>query len=167
MSKKEKAKPGELQVCRNSKALARYAIDEKFEAGMVLTGSEVKSLRDKKADLDGSYAGLQQGELMLYKMYIGPYAQASAFGHEPKRPRKLLAHRHEIEKLTGKLALRGYTLVPLSVYFKNGRAKVELGLAKQKDLGDKREDIKRAAELREAKAAIDRSRASTSRGGAR
>jgi SsrA-binding protein len=164
MSKKAKAQPGELQVCRNSKALARYVIDEKLEAGMVLTGSEVKSLRDKRADLDGSYAGLQHGELMLFKMYIGPYAQATAFGHEPKRPRKLLAHRHEIEKLTGKLALRGYTLVPLSVYFKNGRAKVELGLAKAKDLGDRREEIKRDVDLREAKAAIDRSRASMARG---
>jgi SsrA-binding protein len=158
MSKKAKAQPGELQVCRNSKALARFVIDERLEAGMVLTGSEVKSLRDKKADLDGSYAGLQQGELMLFKMYIGPYAQANAFGHEPKRARKLLAHRHEIEKLTGKLALRGYTLVPLSVYFKEGRAKVELGLAKAKDIGDRRQDVKREADLREAKAAMARGR---------
>jgi SsrA-binding protein len=158
MSKKDKAQPGELQVCRNSKALARFVIDERFEAGMVLTGSEVKSLRDKKADLDGSYAGLQQGELMLFKMYIGPYAQANAFGHELKRPRKLLAHRHEIEKLTGKLALRGYTLIPLLVYFKGGRAKVELGLAKAKDVGDRREDLKREVDMREAKAAMARGR---------
>jgi SsrA-binding protein len=158
MSKKVKAQPGELQVCRNSKALARFTVDERMEAGMVLTGSEVKSLRDKRADLDGSYAGLSQGELMLFKMYIGPYAQATAFGHEPKRPRKLLAHRHEIEKLTGKLALRGYTLVPLSVYFKNGKAKVELGLAKAKEIGDRREEVKRDADLREAKAAMARGR---------
>jgi SsrA-binding protein len=158
MTKKVKAQPGELQVCRNSKALARFTIDERMEAGMVLTGSEVKSLRDKRADLDGSYAGLQQGELMLFKMYIGPYAQATAFGHEPKRPRKLLAHRHEIEKLTGKLALRGYTLVPLAVYFKNGKAKVELGLAKAKEIGDRREEVKRDADLREAKAAMARGR---------
>lgn len=158
MTKKAKAQPGELMVCRNSKALARFTIDERFEAGMVLTGSEVKSLRDKRGDLDGAYAGLQQGELMLFKMYIGPYAQATAFGHEPKRPRKLLAHRHEIEKLTGKLALRGYTLVPLLVYFKNGKAKVELGLAKAKDVGDRREDVKRETDLREAKAAMARGR---------
>ena len=87
-------------------------------------------------------------------MYIGPYAQASVFGHEPKRSRKLLAHRHEIEKLTGKLAVRGYTLLPIQVYFKNGRAKIELGLAKSKDVGDKREEIKRQLDVREAKAAM-------------
>jgi SsrA-binding protein len=160
MAKKpDKAKTGHTLVCTNSKTLARFAVDEKFEAGMVLTGSEVKSLRDRKADLDGSYARVERGELMLFKMYIGPYAQANAFGHEPKRARKLLAHRHEIEKLTGKLATRGYTLLPLQVYFKEGRAKIELGLAKAKDIGDKREDIKRAVELREAKVAMSRGRA--------
>ena len=158
MTKKVKAQPGELMVCRNSKAMARFAIDERLEAGMVLTGSEVKSLRDRKADLDGSYARIEQGELTLFKMYIGPYAQANSFGHELKRPRKLLVHRHEIEKLTGKLALRGYTLVPLTVYFKNGRAKIELGLAKAKDVGDRREEVKRATDLREAKAAMARGR---------
>jgi SsrA-binding protein len=155
MAKKpDKAKPGHMLVCSNGKTLARFSVDEKMEAGMVLTGSEVKSLRARKADLDGSYARIERGELMLFKMYIGPYAQASAFGHEPKRTRKLLAHRHEIEKLTGKLATRGYTLLPLQVYFKEGRAKIELGLAKAKDIGDKREDIKRALDVREAKAAM-------------
>jgi SsrA-binding protein len=155
MAKKPaKAKPGQMLVCSNGKTLARFSVDEKMEAGMVLTGSEVKSLRDRKADLDGAYARVERGELMLFKMYIGPYAQASAFGHEPKRTRKLLAHRHEIEKLTGKLATRGYTLLPLQVYFKEGRAKIELGLAKAKDIGDKREDIKRALDVREAKAAM-------------
>lgn len=159
MAKKaDKAKSGQLLVCSNTKTLARFAVEDRLEAGMVLTGSEVKSLRDRKADLDGSYARVERGELMLHKMYIGPYAQASAFGHEPKRSRKLLAHRHEIEKLTGKLAVRGYTLLPLSVYFKEGRAKIELGLAKAKDIGDKREDIKRALDLREAKAAMERGR---------
>lgn len=154
MSKKGAKEPGELMVCRNSKAAARYIIDERLEAGMVLRGSEVKSLRDKKADLDGAYARVEGGQLYLYKMYIGPYAQATAFAHEPKQARKLLAHRHEIEKLTGKLAVRGYTLIPLMVYFKGGRAKVELGLAKSKDMGDRREDIKRKVDLREAKAAM-------------
>jgi SsrA-binding protein len=154
----DKKSPGELNVCRNSKAAARYAIDEKLEAGMQLTGSEVKSLREKRADLDGAYARIDGGELWLYKMYIGPYAQATAFAHEPKRGRKLLAHKHEIEKLTGKLATRGYTLVPLQVYFKGGRAKVELGLAKAKDIGDKRETLKREVELREAKDAMERGR---------
>jgi SsrA-binding protein len=154
MAKRPAKEPGELTVCRNSKAAARFVIDERLEAGMVLRGSEVKSLRDRKADLDGAYARVEGGQLYLYKMYIGPYAQATVFAHEPKQARKLLAHKHEIEKLTGKLAVRGYTLIPLSVYFKDGRAKVELGLAKAKDMGDKREDIKRKVELREAKAAM-------------
>ncbi|HEY6879592.1 MAG TPA: SsrA-binding protein SmpB [Polyangiales bacterium] len=150
--------PGELMVCRNPKASARYTIDERLEAGMQLTGSEVKSLRDKKADLEGAYAGISHGELFLYKMYIGPYAQAHSFQHEAKRTRKLLAHRHEIEKLTGKLAMRGYTLIPVQVYFKNGRAKIELGLAKAKDMEDKREDLKRKLALREAKDAMGKGR---------
>ena len=154
----EKKAPGELNVCRNPKAAARYVIDERLETGMQLTGSEVKSLRDKRADLEGAYARIDGGELWLYKMYIGPYAQATAFAHEPKRSRKLLAHRHEIEKLTGKLAIRGYTLVPLQVYFKNGRAKVELGLAKAKDIGDKREELKRKVDLRGAKDAMSKAR---------
>jgi SsrA-binding protein len=155
MTKKPaKGEPGELLVCRNVRTVARYVIDERVEAGMVLMGSEVKSLRGRKADLEGAYARVERGELVLYKMYIAPYQQATAFGHEPKRPRKLLAHRHEIEKLTGKLAIRGYTLLPVQVYFKNGRVKIELGLAKAKDMGDKREDIKRKVDLREAKAAM-------------
>lgn len=154
----DKKEAGELLVCRNPKAAARFVIDERLEAGMQLTGSEVKSLRARKADLEGAYARVDQGELYLHKMYIGPYAQATAFAHEPKRSRKLLAHRHEIEKLTGKLAVRGYTLLPLQVYFKNGRAKIELGLAKAKDMEDKREDIKRKVELREAKDAMGKGR---------
>lgn len=154
----EKKEAGEFTVCRSPKAAARYVIDERIEAGMQLSGSEVKSLRDRKADLEGAYARIEGGELFLHKMYIGPYAQATAFAHEPKRSRKLLVHRHEIEKLTGKLAVRGYTLVPIQVYFKSGRAKIELGLAKAKDMEDKREDIKRKLELREAKAALGKGR---------
>ncbi len=151
---KKPEKQGELLVCRNPRVEARYAIDERMEAGMVLKGSEVKSLRARKADLEGAYARIEKGELFLYKMYIAPYEQATAFGHEPKQARKLLAHKHQIEKLTGKLALRGYTLIPTAVYFRNGRAKVELALAKSKDVGDRREDLKRKVELREAKAAM-------------
>jgi SsrA-binding protein len=158
MAKKADKNPGELMVCRNSKGLMRYAVDERLEAGMVLMGSEVKSLRAKRGDLDGSYASVVNGELMLHKMFIGPYEQATAFGHEPKRSRKLLAHKHEIERISGKLATRGYTLIPTQVYFKGGRVKVELGLAKAKDIGDKREDLKRATDLREAKAAMNRGR---------
>jgi SsrA-binding protein len=158
MAKKADKNAGELMVCRNSKALVRWAVDERLEAGMVLTGSEVKSLRAKRADLDGSYARVDQGELTLHKMFIGPYEQATVFGHEPKRTRKLLAHKHEIERLAGKLATRGYTLIPMQVYFKGGRAKIELGLAKAKDVGDKRETLKREVDLREAKAAMNQGR---------
>jgi SsrA-binding protein len=160
MSKKpdKQEAAGNFLVCRNAKALARYTVDERFESGMVLLGSEAKSLRERRGDLDGSYARVEKGELYLYKMYVAPYAQATAYGHDPKRTRKLLVHRHELEKLTGKLALRGYTLLPIQVYFKNGRAKIELGLAKAKDVGDKREDLKRKAELREVRAAVDKGR---------
>jgi len=152
----EKKRGKDFVVCSNGKTVARYAVDERLEAGIVLTGSEVKSLRDKRGDLDGAYARIEKGELFLHKMYIGPYAQAAAFGHELRRSRKLLVHKHELEKLTGKLATRGYTLIPIQVYFKNGKVKVELGLAKQKDMEDKREDIKRALDVREAKAAMAR-----------
>jgi len=154
--KKKAATPGELLVCTNSKALSRFQVDERLEAGMVLIGSEVKSLRAKQADLDGAYAGLSNGELFLHKMYVAPYSHASAYGHEPRRTRKLLVHRREIERLTGKLAVRGYTLIPTRVYFKNGRAKVELGLCKAKDVGDKRQELRSKVELREAKAAMQR-----------
>ncbi len=154
----DKTQAGELMVCRNPKATVRFVIEERLEAGMQLSGSEVKSLRDRKADLEGAYARIENGELFLHKMYIGPYAQATAFAHEPKRSRKLLAHRHELEKLNGKLAVRGYTLVPIQVYFKQGRAKIELGLARAKDMEDKREDIKRKLALREAKEAVRKAR---------
>jgi SsrA-binding protein len=147
---------GELLVCRNPKAQHDYEIEEKLEAGMVLTGSEVKSLRARAADLEGAYGAVSGGELYLHHMHIAPYEQAGAFGHEPKRPRKLLAHRKEIQRLLGKLALRGYTLVPLSVYFRKGRAKVELGLGKGKKRGDRRQDIRRDIDLREARAAMTR-----------
>ena len=154
-----KARPsGEILVCQNPKARHAYEIDEQLEAGMVLMGSEVKSLRARKANLEGAYAGIENGELVLNHMFIAPYEQAGVFGHEPRRSRKLLVHRAEIEKLIGKLAQRGYTLVPLRVYFKNGRAKVELGLGKGKRRGDDREDIKRDIDLREAREAMLRGR---------
>jgi SsrA-binding protein len=160
MSKgKDKAsKQGELLVCRNPKAQHDFELEEKLEAGIVLTGSEVKSLRARRADIESSYATVDGMELFLHNMHIAPYEQAGPFGHEPKRSRKLLAHREEILKLLGKLAHRGYTLVPLSVYFKNGRAKVELALGKGKKRADRREDIKRDIDLREAREAIGRGR---------
>jgi SsrA-binding protein len=154
---KERAS-GEILVCQNPKAHHAYEIDERLEAGLVLVGSEVKSLRARKANLEGAYAALDGAELYLHHMFIAPYEQAGVFGHEPRRLRKLLVHKAEILKLVGKLAQRGYTLVPLKVYFKNGRAKVELGLGKGKRRGDNREDIKRDIDLREARDAMLRGR---------
>jgi SsrA-binding protein len=156
-TKGEKGKDaGELLVCRNPKAEHEYEIEERLEAGMVLTGSEVKSLRARHADIESAYAAVNGVELFLHGMHVGPYEQAGTFGHELKRTRKLLAHKQEIKRLVGKLAQRGYTLVPLRVYFKQGRAKIELGLGKGKKRGDKRENLRREVDLREARAAMDR-----------
>lgn len=150
---------GEILVCRNAKATQRYEIDEQLEAGLILSGPEVKSLRQRRADLEGSYASIEGNELVLHKMHIAPYEQAGPhFAHDPKRSRKLLVHRREVEKLHGQLSLRGYTLVPLRVYFKNGWAKVELGLAKSKNVGDRREEVRRTQDMKEARAAIERGR---------
>ncbi|MAQ14194.1 MAG: SsrA-binding protein [Sandaracinus sp.] len=147
----------ELLVCRNPMAAKRYEIEERLEAGMVLQGSEVKALRQRRASLEGSYASVDSEELFLHKMHISPYEQGGPhYNHEPKRSRKLLAHKREIEKIRGRLTAKGYTLVPLQVYFKNGVAKVQLGLGKGKRLGDERETIKREAELREARDAMGR-----------
>ncbi|MBZ0117894.1 MAG: SsrA-binding protein SmpB [Sandaracinaceae bacterium] len=157
MARKKDAR-GELLVCRNPKATQQYEIEERIEAGMVLTGSEVKSLRARKADLEGAYASLDRGEMVLHKMHIAPYEQAGAFGHEPKRSRKLLMHRKEIERWEGRLTRAGYTVVPLAVYFKEGYAKVELGLAKGKKRGDKREELKREVDMKEARAAVSRAK---------
>jgi SsrA-binding protein len=153
-----KPETGEFIVCTNVKALRAYEIEERLEAGMLLGGSEVKSLRARHADLDGSYASIDGGELFLHKMHIGPYLQAGAFGHEPTRSRKLLAHRQEIKRLIGKLAERGHSLVPLRVYFKGRRAKVELGLGKGRRKGDRRDQIRRDIDMREARSAMARRR---------
>jgi SsrA-binding protein len=159
MSKKEKstADSGELVVCRNPRAQHDYEIEERLEAGIVLAGSEVKSLRARRANLEGSYASVDHGELYLHSVHIAPYEQAGPFGHEPKRSRKLLAHHEEIKRLGGRLAERGYTLVPLSIYFKGGRAKVELGMGKGRKRADRREEIRRDVDMKEARAAIARS----------
>ena len=156
--KKEKGDPGELLVCRNPKASQRFEIEERLEAGLVLVGSEVKSLRDKRGDLDASYVAVRQGELWLLNMHIAPYTHASTFGHDARRSRKLLVHKHQIKRLEGRLTMRGYALVPIRVYFKNGRAKIELGLGKGKKTVDRREDLKRQADLREAREAVQRRR---------
>lgn len=139
-------------VAENRKARHDYHIHETYEAGIALTGTEVKSLRAGKANLKDSYARVDGGELMLHNMHISPYDQGNRFNHEPLRTRKLLMHRYEINKLVGKTREKGYTLVPLKLYFTRGRAKVELGLASGKQLYDKRQDI---AE-RDAKREMDR-----------
>jgi len=140
--KKRKAAPGD--VATNRQASFRYNLQERFEAGLVLTGTEVKSLRDAGGQLKDSYAAIRDGEVWLIGMYIAPYGPASRENHEPERPRKLLLHRHEIERLTGRTQERGLTLVPIRVYFSGpqSRAKVEIALARGKDVYDKREAIR-------------------------
>jgi SsrA-binding protein len=149
--------PPDRDISVNRRARHEYHIDETIEAGLVLVGSEVKALREGKANLNDSYARIDRGEAWLMNLHISPYGPASQFGHEPTRTRKLLLHGREIERLTGKVKERGYTLVPLRLYFKNGRAKVEVALARGKKLHDKRETIK------EREAALDISRATRRR----
>ena len=159
MAKKrvDKGVPGmELLVCRNPKAAKRYDIEERYEAGLVLHGSEVKSMRARRANLEGAYARLDGGELFLYGMHVAPYEQAGHAGHVPLRRRKLLMHRHELQRLQGRLTTKGNTLIPLQVYFKNGVAKVQLGLGRGKKKGDDREEIRRQEDLKEARAAMQR-----------
>ena len=128
-------------VSENRKARHDYFIHESYEAGLVLTGTEVKSLRAGKVNLKDSYARIDGGELMLHHMHISPYEQGNRFNHEPLRVRKLLMHRAEINKLIGKTREKGFTLVPLKIYFARGRAKLELGLATGKHTYDKRQDL--------------------------
>lgn len=138
-------------VTTNRKAYHDYIILETYEAGIELVGTEVKSLREGKCNLKDSYATIKDGEIFLLNVHISPYSHGTAFNHEPTRTRKLLLHRSEIDKLTGKIKERGLTLVPLKVYFKKGRAKVELGLAKGKHTYDKRKDIAKRDMERELK----------------
>jgi SsrA-binding protein len=141
-------------ICVNRQARHNYFIDETYEAGLVLLGSEVKSLRDGKANLVDSYAQIRRGEAFLINAHISPYAGANQFNHEPTRTRKLLLHAREIERLTGKTKERGLTLIPLKLYFKDGRAKVELGLARGKKLYDKRETLRRKVAQREVERSL-------------
>lgn len=127
-------------VCNNKKAYHDYFIEEKFEAGIELAGTEVKSLRLGKCSIKESFIRIDQGEVYAYGMHITPYEMGNIFNKDPLRPKKLLLHKAEILKLHGKITEKGYTLVPLQVYFKEGRAKLEFGLARGKKLFDKRED---------------------------
>ena len=137
---KRKASPGD--VATNRRAAYRYVLLERFEAGIVLTGTEVKSLREGKAQLKDAYATIRDGEVWLVGVYIPPYAPASRDNHEPERERKLLLHGREIARLMSKTAERGWTLVPTRIYFRDGRAKVEIALARGKDTHDKRAAIR-------------------------
>ena len=135
-------KEGIKVVTDNRKAWHDYFIEETYEAGIELQGTEVKSLRAGKVNLRDSFARIENGQMMLYNMHISPYEQGNRFNHEPKRIRRLLLHRQEIYRLLGKTREKGLTLVPLKVYFnQRGRAKIELGLAKGKKLYDKREQV--------------------------
>jgi SsrA-binding protein len=131
-------KKGIKIVTENRKARHDYFIEETYEAGIVLTGTEVKSLRAGRVNLKDSYAQVENGEMFLFNMHISPYEQGNRFNVDPVRPRKLLLHKREINSLFGKVKQQGLTLVPLKVYFKKGRAKVELALAKGKKVYDKR-----------------------------
>ena len=139
----------EKLICQNKKAWHNYFIEDKYEAGIALLGTEVKSLRDGKANLGDSYAKIQKGEVFLVDAHISAYRFGNRFNHDPLRSRKLLLHRREIRRLIGKVQEKGLTLIPLRLYFSDGRAKVELGLAKGKKLFDKRENLKRKTMERE------------------
>ena len=133
---------GEMKlVANNKKAYHDYFIEEKYEAGLVLHGTEVKSLRMGKCSIKESFISIDNGEAFINGMHISPYEKGNIFNKDPLRMRKLLMHKTEIAKLAGKVAERGYTLMPLQVYFKDGRAKVEVGLCRGKKLYDKRQDI--------------------------
>ena len=128
-------------VVTNQRARHEYFIDETIEAGLVLTGTEIKSIRNGKVQLVDAFARIEDGEAWLYNMHIAPYEQGNRFNVDPRRTRKLLLHRAEIDRLYGKVNERGLTLVPVSVYFKKGRAKIEIGIARGKKLHDRRDAI--------------------------
>ncbi len=148
--KRRKAAPGDLAT--NRQAAFRFNLLDRFECGIVLQGSEVKSIRKGAVQLKDAYAEVLDGEVWLHNMHISPYEPASRQNHEPERPRKLLLHRREIERLTGQTAEKGLTLVPTRLYFNGSRAKVELAVARGKDMHDKRHSIKD----RDVKREIDR-----------
>jgi len=147
---------GRKVVGRNRKARHEYEILDTFEAGMVLRGPEVKSLRHGGVNFRDAFARIEGGEVFLYSLHISPYEPATRRNDDPTRTRKLLLNRHEIEKLIGGVEEKGLTLIPLSIYFRDGYAKVELALARGRKLHDKREKLKRQTQEREAQRAMDR-----------
>ena len=154
MQEKTARELAQTNIAENRKAFHDYYILETFEAGVVLLGTEVKAIREGRVNLRDSYAQIQDGEVFLFNVNISPYSHRGYANHEPLRSRKLLLHKDEIRKLIGKTVERGMTLVPLRLYFKTGRVKVALGLAKGKKEYDKRETIKRREADRESRAAV-------------
>ena len=144
------AKEGFKLVANNKKAYHDYFIEEKYEAGLALHGTEVKSLRMGKCSIKEAFVRIEQGEVFVYGMHVSPYEKGNIFNKDPLRVKKLLLHRQEIRRMEGRIAEKGYTLVPLQVYFRDGLAKVEIGLAKGKKLYDKRQDIAKKDQRREA-----------------
>lgn len=153
-----KAETGRKVVATNRKARHEYEILETFEAGIVLRGPEVKSVREGKIGFQDAFARVEGGEVFLYNLHISPYEQANRYNEDPLRPRKLLLHRSEIRSLVGRVEEKGLTLVPLELYFRRGYAKVLLGLARGRKLYDKREKLKRKTQEKEARRAMDRAR---------
>jgi SsrA-binding protein len=148
---------GEKTLVTNRRARREYFIEERYEAGLVLTGSEIKSVRAGRANLQDSYVTIRGGEAWLVNSHVAPYKQASDQNHEPKRDRKLLLHRRQIDRLTGQVQAKGYTIVPLRLYLKNNRAKVEIALARGKKLYDKRADLAKRQAERDIERALRRS----------
>ena len=148
------AENGKKIIVVNKRARFDYEISETLEAGLVLQGTEVKSLRDGRVSLQDAYADVQNGEVFLLNAHINPYDYGNRFNHEPERPRKLLLHRREIKRLIGKTQERGLTLIPTRMYFTHGKAKIELGLAKGKKQYDKRQELKRRSAQRDIERAI-------------
>jgi SsrA-binding protein len=142
MAKRGKRKTAPGDVATNRQASHRFNLSDRFEAGLVLRGTEVKSLREGRAQLKDGYASVDGGEVWLHNVHIPPYKPAARDNHDPERPRKLLLHRREIERMAGRVNERGFTLVPTRIYFKDGRAKVELALGQGKDRFDKRQAIR-------------------------
>ena len=141
---------GTKLIANNKKAYHDYFIEEKYEAGLVLHGTEVKSLRMGKCSVKEAFIRIENGEVFIYGMHISPYEKGNIFNKDPLRVKKLLLHKQQIRKLIGNSSEKGYTIVPLQVYFRDGKAKIEIGLAKGKKLYDKRQDIAKKDQRREA-----------------
>jgi SsrA-binding protein len=154
MAKATKRKTAPGDVATNRRASHRFQLLDRLECGVVLTGTEVKALREGKAQIKDGYAAIEDGELWLHNVHIPPYAPASRENHDPERDRKLLAHRRELARLATRTREKGFTLVPTRIYFANGRAKVEIALARGKDAYDKRQTLKAKDQRREIQRAL-------------